>query len=228
MIPLLSLAVASNAAYELDTIARASLLETASLRELNYFQASGDARALLARHDTEGLVLAFQGTQFSAFEIPSIFADIEVAPAYLGAGVEVHLGYYQQYLALLKVFPTTFAMPLTMTGHSMGGAIAHLAANLFAMAPTRCVSFGAPKCGNLAFWRQARLLPERVVHEADAAPLWPLLPETYEQPLPQLWLRDSGAIESLATPRPVPPDSISDHAPGAYLAALRKGAAPLT
>lgn len=214
-------ALACEAAYELDPDARAKELAAAGLTQIAYLQGTNDARALFCRRQDDpssDIILAFQGTQFTRGELASIFANFEVSPVNLGAGRDVEAGYLgqvQSLLADLAVQPR----PQIITGHSMGGTMAELYANMDGVGPAVLVSFGAPKCANNAYWVAARNAPLRIVNERDAAPAWPPW-EAYCQPGDAWWLHREVAAASLTEMRdiPVPRDSVGDHAIEAYIA----------
>lgn len=212
-------AYACEAAYELDATARAALLSAAKITELSYVQGKDDARALLCRDWTGRTILAFQGTQFSRGEILSILSNLEVAPtAWRGGRVET--GYLDQVRDLAPQL-AMLAQPDVITGHSLGGVMAEIYGEMIAITPQIVISFGAPKCADIAFWNTARVHPVRIVNERDAAPVWPPW-EGYTQPGNMLWLHREDAAASLTEMRnrPVPADSVSDHMIETYIANL--------
>ena len=214
----LTCALASSAAYELDAATRLAELNAAGLIEDSYVVGDDDARALIC-HDVAGQrYLAFQGTQFSQGEIPSIFANLQVDPFRLPDGALVHSGYWGQLSGLLANIPGDPGM--ISTGHSMGGAIAHLDQRYNIR--KEVVTFGAPKCGDGRFWAAPMKVDwlRRFVNCRDMAPLWPILPAEFVQPFPQTWLHDGMAGE-LTGPRPVTPDCVDDHWIENYIAAIR-------
>jgi hypothetical protein len=225
----LLLAQACNASYcDRDPRARAAILDAAALVEDAYLFGANDAHALICHSDaTEALpaqrILAFTGTEFSEGEIPSIMSNVKAWPFDLGGGHEVDSGYWEQLQSILPVLPPDFDLT-AITGHSMGGCVAHLYANTHWKGPALpVVSFGAPKCANAPFWADAGNQPLRYVHGRDFAPVWPYLPDEWEQPGAQMWLHDGPDGAMVCEPnlhRPVMPDSIADHAITAYIAAL--------
>lgn len=200
---------ASQAAYEFDGEKRGALLKAAGLNEVSYIQGAHDARALVAV-TREVIVLAFQGTQFSEGEIASDFENVETSPVPLKLGQAVR-GYMEQYKALSPYLPGADVV----TGHSMGGAVAHLhlIVGLFA---NPCITFGAPKCADDAAWANVAR-PSRFVHERDFAPDWP--PLGYTQPGPMLWLHEGKLVETDA--RDTLNISVTDHAIEKYVSALQ-------
>jgi hypothetical protein len=215
---------ACDAAYDFDPAERAKALADAGLAEVTYLQEAVDARALLCSKDGQ-LYLAFQGTQFTTLEIQSIVENLKVDPVDIGGGRQVTDGFWQQLTNLLPACVEAVAgRPCIVTGHSMGGTIAHmsLATPLFVTAQA-VVSFGAPKTANQAFWQSvdtSRLT--RLVNESDFAPIWPLFPQEWVQPETGEWWLHGGGMQFLAgrDARPVPTDSVGDHMLPAYAKSL--------
>ena len=109
--------------------------------------------AALIGQTSDGCVLSFRGTLPPADTgsladwIEDIDADPVADPAYVGL---VHDG-FRGGLADLWPMLTTQVGPLIITGHSMGGALAHLAAYRLAAHAPIVVTFAAPRCGDVAF-----------------------------------------------------------------------------
>jgi hypothetical protein len=208
-------AQASDAAYKEDAPTRAALLAVAGLTEQRYITGIQSARALACTHPLYGLILAFQGTQFTQGEIDSIMANLKTDPVDIGNGRRVMQGYWEQWQSLKPL--VSDLKPKVISGHSMGGSIAHLSVDTFS--PDELVTFGAPKTANEAYWHSSRLLPLRFVRLEDFAPNWPFL--HYDQPYNQfLWMHD-GAVEDVMTRPPYPFNvSVPDHASEKYVADL--------
>jgi len=119
--------------------------------------------------------LAFRGTQvFAGFSLADVLSNLWVRRQAWGPG-KVHAGYLEALLDVVeevKVLLYRAPRPLYFTGHSMGGALATLAATL-PPGPDAAYSFGAPRVGDAAF---ARALDRvvRVVNGDDIAPRYPL------------------------------------------------------
>lgn len=216
---ILRCAFACEAAYEEDHAARFALLEASGLVEIAYVQGSGDARALLCnpKADPAQIILAFQGTQFTRWELASIFANFECETVDLGGGRLVHAGYLGQVQSLMAQL-AVLAAPRIVTGHSMGGAMAELYANLDNAPAVTLLTFGAPKCANILFWNVAKNVPVRIVNERDPAPLWPPF-DGITQPGDIEWLHRETAQSSLTELRnpPVNSDVVGDHFLEAYV-----------
>jgi hypothetical protein len=121
-------------------------------------------------------VLVFRGTQ----NVRNWLSNINVLPASWPTGGLVHRGFLD---ALDRVWPALApavadAGPeLLITGHSLGGALATLAAAQMAAAgaaPTALYTFGAPRVGDTAFGRVLDGVPvHRFVNGRDLVPLVP-------------------------------------------------------
>lgn len=218
----LTCARASQAAYELDDRKRAMLLGAAALHETGYIQARNDARVLIAETMAGDILWAFQGTQFERLEEESIAANLRTTPSPMPGGRSVMAGYKWQLDALADLL-IQLPRPSIVTGHSLGGAVANLAANLVLgdiVPAVQLVTFGAPLCGDAGFWLWAPVLPTmRIEHESDPAPRWP--PGPYIQPGKVWWLH-AGAV-TLCDHRPSELDLVLDwghHPIARYIAAL--------
>lgn len=211
---------ASAAAYELDDGERRALLAATALQELGFIQARTDARLLVAQTMAGEVVWAFQGTQFTAVEIPIILENLKTSPVAVVSGGNVMEGYWDQLQALAQSLSEPPA-PDIITGHSLGGTVANLSANTLPLAlPPRLVTFGAPRCADAAFWDAARVRPLRIEHESDPAPRHPVGSD-YLQPAGVWWLHD-GAV-TLCDHRPTIINMVTswgDHAIDGYIVAL--------
>src|SRR5262249_24117380 len=110
-----------------------------------------------------------------------IFDDIDVLPVSWPAGGNVHSGFAR---ALGRVKPKVdevlegLTPPIVMTGHSLGAALATLAASLYR--PSLLVTFGSPRVGAAAFrdMLASAVVAERYVDCCDI--VCHLLPPPYE------------------------------------------------
>jgi hypothetical protein len=124
--------------------------------------------ACLVGKSTDGIVVAFRGTlSFDVHDLPSLLdwmQDFDAVPVE-AAGIpgRVHSGFLRD---LDTVWVGTLAevrslqaaaggsLPVYVTGHSKGGAIAHLAAMRFqaaGMLPAEVYTYAAPRAGDAAF-----------------------------------------------------------------------------
>jgi hypothetical protein len=236
----LACAQASDAAYELDAANRAAKLPPGAA-ELVYVQGAQDARALVCRWQGK-VILAFQGTQFTKGELPSIFENICLAGETMPGGAVLVAGYLDQLRDLARLSAIDKAFPFDIvTGHSMGAAIAELCG----LAPAQfyrgqpVISIAAPKVATAATWQAGKFQPTRIVRERDFAPLWPPLvglpfcPEWEQAPGGLWWIHDavppgspvSDVMCAFVPRRPAVCDSVADHSIDLYVADLKALAA---
>lgn len=120
-------------------------------------------------------VVAFRGTQvFADPSLADMLSNLWFRRRSWDPG-RVHRGYREAVLDIAQELKRPLysgRRPLYFTGHSMGGALATLAATL-PPGPSAAYSFGAPRVGDKAFARALTNLV-RVVHGEDIAPRYPL------------------------------------------------------
>lgn len=193
----------SAAAYVDDRAAREAAIAALSLSAVDTYE-NGDHRALLCGDGRGRFVLVLCGTRFSDGNLHELFDDEDVLPVELPFGLKVmagfHAGMADLYKWALDRLPA--AAPIELTGHSLGGARAHLAP-LFIDPPRirQITSFGAPKAANRAYWATYAGVPlRRVVNGRDLWAGYPWLGD-WVQPAPLYWLdaRPSGGAEILTT-----------------------------
>lgn len=149
-----------------------------------------DTQAFLAKLTTEGrtpfLVLAFRGTEPS--KAADIKSDVRALPTRIGPedGKQmVHSGFYDAFRAVEQHIckdlgePSEKDLPLYITGHSLGGALATVATHCLSsdyLSSDRlaaCYTYGGPRVGNLAFGQSIKPPVYRVVNAADVVPRLP-------------------------------------------------------
>jgi triacylglycerol lipase len=203
---------------------RTSFLEKAGLKQRAFFVSlKTDTQAMLIEPMVSPpfAVLVFRGTQKNHKDFLS---DIEFGILPLDPNkVGVHKGFRE---ALDSVWDeiegelSTLACPVFYTGHSLGAALATLAASRHA--PQAVYTFGSPRVGNEAFVASLRNLPiHRVVDDKDAAALLP--PEALgfrHVGLLQLLMESESEENSflpLLKDLKKPPKPLADHAPINYV-----------
>lgn len=186
MDPLPRYALAARAAYYPVAQSQADFAVAGLMFVDEYRTPDGDFRAL-AILDGPDLVLAFRGTD----NAENWLTDARCAPAKykplrFSIAVDVHAGFLSAWLAL-RPWATDVstrypeARRIVLVGHSLGGAIATLAAtDLWALAqvPLVCYSYGCPKVAFASFrdlYQRAVSVTVRVVHDLDVVPTQPLL-----------------------------------------------------
>jgi triacylglycerol lipase len=121
------------------------------------------------------LVLAFRGTEI----VPAdIYSDVDAVLVTLDGEEKVHRGFLNAFghvkdiiQADLESYPD---IPVYITGHSLGGALAILATRLLASSSQgACYTFGGPRVGTSQVDDEIKTPIYRVVNSADAVPRVP-------------------------------------------------------
>lgn len=158
---------------------RADILSSKRLREVSFFESvETDTQAMLVeRRDSPVYsALVFRGTEQ---KIKDFVTDLRIGPTpLLEDGIAVHEGFR---IALDSIWPdiqqalNEMDSPIFFTGHSLGGALATVAAARWT--PQALYTFGSPRVGNAAFVETLRDVPTyRIVDDWDLVPIVP--PET--------------------------------------------------
>jgi triacylglycerol lipase len=199
----------SRAIYRRD--GREPFFASAGLRELQFFDAGSTQAGLIAGDGFA--VLVFRGTA----DLRDWLTNLRVAPVPWQRGGRVHEGFARGLAYVWRdVEPALrrLDVPAFVAGHSLGGALATVAAaqHEFAAAYT----FGAPRVGDAAFWRTLRCPLYRVVNGKDVVPTVP--PR-------RLGYAHGGELHELGTTplerrRFAPHERLVDHAPANYPAQL--------
>lgn len=179
-------AVMSKLAYkepgELDACTEVIELGLVSHRFFDGREAGEDAQAYMWERADGRLYLCFRGTESRS----DVLADIDVRRTRITCGVRVHTGFHRQFASLIGQIEAELAARPTpphavvCCGHSLGGALATIAAaHLAASLPegVRCYTFGCPRVGNRRFARLfGRLVPDhwRVNNDEDPVPMIPM------------------------------------------------------
>ena len=202
----------------------------------------GGAHAFGAFRPSDGTALvAFRGTQID--DPRDLLADLQaiLVPWAASAG-RVHAGFAATALSLMPAIETWLAREagarrLILSGHSLGAAMATLAAS--AWRPTLLVTLGSPRVGDAAFADTvAPLASERIVNCCDLVtrvpPALPFVAEYVHVAL-RLYIDRTGAVHAQIgdeaidedrakaraafAPGQVPARDFADHAPINYLRA---------
>jgi len=124
-----------------------SLLKGLGFTQVTNYGARGASRAFLAQSEKVS-ALVFKGTD----SIEEWLQNIKFAQRHWPPGGKVHRGFIEAFGPLwreLKADLTELKSPVFFTGHSLGGAMASLAATH--VAPSGLITFGAPRVGDQAF-----------------------------------------------------------------------------
>ncbi|KAK4147195.1 Alpha/Beta hydrolase protein [Dichotomopilus funicola] len=155
------------------------------------------------------IVVSFRGTTTTANTIADLLA-VQV-PCDFTSGCLVHTGFYASWLevadrahaAVTAALTANPSFSVISTGHSLGGAVATLAAASLrdAGVPVDLYTYGSPRVGNLAFAEYVTAQPGReyrVTHSDDPVPRLPPLLLNYRHTSPEYWI-DAGSDGVLTT-----------------------------
>lgn len=122
------------------------------------------------------LIIAFRGTEPDRRE--DLFTDVNAVLVRWDLGGKVHNGFLQAFRAIEPAVAAWIKQhgsgPIVFTGHSLGGALATLAASRW---PTsRLITFGSPRVGDAAFVKT--LSGTEIQRYVDCWDLVPRLPPT--------------------------------------------------
>jgi hypothetical protein len=221
------LAELSRLAYRHDTEeaspapqpTRTSFLENAGFRQLQFF--------ISQETDTQAMLVEFEGTSpFTALVFRGIELNIKDYLTYLEIGkylllrhkTDMYAGFTEALDSVWREIDAALAplnCPIFYTGHSLGAALATLAAARHA--PSALYTFGSPRVGNQAFIDSLCNVPiYRIVDDEDVVTTVPSA---------TLGFRHVGTELRLIAPRHKfflnlffgPPKTLADHAPINYV-----------
>lgn len=199
----LFLAHCANAAYERGDIKNYQHYDQIAFDQVEQFEGPNDTQGFVGA-TSDAIVLAFRGTE------PDRWTDwcTDLSSSQMGwLGCQVHTGFCRahdgvanQYLQLIRKFRTKNQAIYT-TGHSLGGALATLAAKVLATGgesgedfkPTLVVTFGAPKVGDNRFTSTYGVTLLRFVHNEDIIPHVPPM-GSYEDGGSLLYFKPDGSL----------------------------------
>lgn len=137
---------------------------------------------LVIKDDWSYAVLAFRGTEVT--KLKDITTDIKAGMAGMIEG-KVHKGFRQAYESVKDDIEKSVAklegIPLYITGHSLGAALATLATQTLEENHdirdqiAACYTFGSPRVGNKEFDKKLKSVIYRVVNTTDIVTVIPLL-----------------------------------------------------
>lgn len=208
---------------------RSEILLGVGMREIETFSNGTNYCALIESRDCTSrpfAALVFRGT--SGFE--GWLSNLKAIQTCWPGGGSVHSGFKADFLGLWEKIESALLktdLPLYFTGHSLGGALAILAASMF---PAQAVyTFGAPRTGDAVFaesLKNARIY--RYENDRDIITTVPpsAIPFDFCHAGLPICLKDdmrtgleSGGIRGLTGP----PEFLSDHAPVNYTIRLENG-----
>ena len=226
---------------------REKILREVGLREVAYFEAFATQASLIESIGEKGRfgILVFRGSS----DLYDWITNLDIKMTRWSGGGEVHEGFVK---SLKVVWPKisqrlrSAAQPVYVVGHSLGGALAVMAALRLKEKVKAVYTFGAPRLGNLEFVKTADGMKiYRVVNHLDVVPTVPpsfkLLEFRHAGQLHymthdgRMWVNPDEKRVSEDKRQELkgsqrqderrwydPPENLSDHAPVNYVAQLEK------
>ncbi len=153
-------------------------LTTLKIRLLETFDKNG-TQAILAEND-EFIVLSFRGTEATCMK--DIKADANAEAMQCETGGKIHTGFKNAFDEVALDIQNTLnkealkAKPLFITGHSLGGALATVAAKKLSHKGgiAACYTFGSPRVGDEEWIADIKTPIYRLVNAADCVTMLPL------------------------------------------------------
>ena len=162
-----------------------SILKTAGFEYVAHFDQETTQGFLCRKKTTTEqpyLVLAFRGTEK---KIDDWLTDAKAVPTQMD-GYRVHTGFYEAFDGVREEIEKALKkkacfdendkqLPLYITGHSLGGALALLATKYLAKDEAgACYTYGAPRVADYEFFFDIKTPVYRVVNSSDIVPRVPL------------------------------------------------------
>ena len=207
---------------------RSAILERAGLQQRAFFHDAVQGTQAFIVESPAFAALVFRGTDQN---IRDLLCDLEVGTA-LGDGVRIHKGFERAFNRIWPQIESELRFidkPLFYAGHSLGAALAMLAA--VHRKPTAVYVYGAPRVGNAAFVEQLDDVPiYRIENGSDAVTVVPPEAMGFKHVGDAITIGSTGLVfnfdvSALWSQWTLPPKPLADHAPLSYVAALASRAA---
>ena len=132
---------------------------------VEFFDVDGAQGYLLKGADAH--VLSFRGTQVT--EKSDVLADLKAGKNIEASGGKVHVGFKDELNKLWPAITVSLANidALYVTGHSLGAAMATIAASRMQTKVIALVTFGSPRAGNQEFVNSLTVTHYRVQNNCD-------------------------------------------------------------
>jgi triacylglycerol lipase len=173
-------------AYSTEADVKAAFNSAGVSGDLAYFHGVHSTQAYVMSMP-DAIVLAFRGTQVDTFwsSVLDFTVDAQFLPVADSHGDLVHAGFlsalaevWTHVAAHLEAEQAKRPRPLWITGHSLGAALATLAANLCSEDATfrlqGVYTFGSPRVGDSGFGANIRVPVFRFRNDSDIVPHLPL------------------------------------------------------
>lgn len=151
--------------------------------EKEFISSSEDTQVYIWKID-DIVYVTFRGT--SSFK--DVLEDLNIKRTRVSGKIKVHKGFYKQFQSVhIKITKTLLkltenASRVIFSGHSLGGALAQIAAayygDILEDVFITCYTFGSPRVGNKYFvkWFSSRVDENvRVINENDPVPMVPTM-----------------------------------------------------
>ena len=132
---------------------------------VQFFDVNGAQGYLLKGADSH--VLSFRGTEVT--EKSDVLADLKAGKNLEASGGKVHVGFKDELNKLWPAITVSLANidALYVTGHSLGAAMATIAASRIQTKVIALVTFGSPRAGNQEFVNSLSVTHYRVQNNCD-------------------------------------------------------------
>jgi len=140
---------------------------------VEFFDVNGAQGYLLKGADSH--VLSFRGTEVT--EKSDVLADLKAGKNLEASGGKVHVGFKDELNKLWPAITVSLANidTLYVTGHSLGAAMATIAASRIQTKVIALVTFGSPRAGNQEFVNSLSVTHYRVQNNCDDVTKVPFL-----------------------------------------------------
>jgi len=162
---------------DIDTLKK--ILTVAGFELVNAYNRN-ETQGFLVKRNGDGndpgmLVLAFRGTELVPKDIHS---DADAVMVELNGAEEVHRGFLNAFKhvkgEIKRDLEEHSGIPVYITGHSLGGALAIIATRLLVSSSTgACYTFGSPRVGNHLVDDQIKTPIYRIINASDIVPRVP-------------------------------------------------------
>lgn len=235
-----------------DSYGRSQYFHQANLTELKFLSIGPTQCVILESTNdfrNKVYIVAFRGTS----QVRDWLTNLNIGLVSWSAGGRVHKGFKNAFEGVSKQineFLTTVERPVFFTGHSLGGALAILAASRFAEKAAAVYTFGSPRVGDQQFAASltgfgsfrivngrdivARIPDQRLLGYRDAGNLCFISPDQriLTNPTPEVSengqrIRENYMRDDVYRRRWLdPPSFLADHAPINYVAHLQRQIIP--
>jgi triacylglycerol lipase len=156
-----------------------------------------NAQAYLLKSSDGGHVLSFRGTEVT--EPSDILADLKAGKNIEAVGGKIHVGFKEEINKLWAAIEKATANidVLHVTGHSLGAAMATIAAGRMQSKVTALVTFGSPRVGNKEYVNSLTVTHYRVQNNCDDVTKVPFLLMGFAHHGTHIYMNYYGAFKNL-------------------------------